>query len=115
MEKWKQDAFDHAVSCQPYESCGILYTNKKEINYGPCKNLAYEEPETSFVIDPLDWIKYEDIADDNEGEIIGIVHSHPNGQLVFSETDIASCNYLEVDFYLVDPLSESIISIKPEK
>tara|TARA_R100001510_G_C7624906_1_gene184960 strand:- start:640 stop:987 length:348 start_codon:yes stop_codon:yes gene_type:complete len=115
MEQWKKDAFKHASDCKPNECCGLLYTNKKEIKYGPCKNLAYEEPETSFVIDPLDWVKYEDIADENEGEIIGIIHSHPDGDLQFSETDIASCNFLEVDFYLVDPSTESIISIKPKK
>ena len=51
---------------------------------------------------------------EDKGEILGIVHSHPTGEFIFSETDIASCNYLDVDFYLVDPDTQSIISIKPE-
>ncbi len=114
MEDWKKDAFSHAVTCQPFESCGLLYTVDEEIKYGPCKNIAYDNAETSFIIDPLDWVQYEDIADTNNGEIIGIVHSHPNGDMNFSETDISSCNYLEVDFYLVDPQTKTIINIKPE-
>ena len=36
------------------------------------------------------------------------------GELKFSETDIASCNHLDVDFYLVCPETEQIISIKPK-
>lgn len=107
---WSQDAFNHAVQCQPFECCGLLYKENDQIKYGPCKNLAHDDPEYSFVIDPLDWKNWEDI-----GEIVGIVHSHPQGELIFSETDIASCNYLDVDFYLVEPSTQSIISIKPEK
>ena len=114
MENWKKEAFSHAVSCQPLESCGLLYTVNGETKYGACKNLAYENADTSFIIDPQDWVQYEDLADENNGEIIGIVHSHPDGDMNFSETDISSCNYLEVDFYLVDPQTESIISIKPQ-
>ena len=106
---WKELAFKHASECKPYECCGLLYKEENEIKYGPCKNLAFDKPEFSFVIEPLDWKKYEDI-----GEIIGIVHSHPEGEFKFSETDIASCNYLDIDFYLVDPDSQSIISIKPK-
>ena len=90
-------------------SCQNLIKKQDNIIYGPCRNLAKENPEFSFVIDPDDWAHYED-----QGEVIGIVHSHPDGELKFSETDIASCNHLDVDFYLVCPETEQVISIKPE-
>ena len=106
---WSQAAFEYAKECEPNECCGLLYKEEGQVKYGPCFNLAFDNPELSFVIEPLDWKKYED-----KGEILGIVHSHPTGEFKFSETDIASCNYLDVDFYLVDPVTQSIISIKPE-
>ena len=68
-----------------------------------------EHPKFAFVIDPNDWAHYED-----QGEVIGIVHSHPTGELKFSETDISSCNHLDIDFYLVCPETEQVISIKPQ-
>ena len=111
MEQWKLDAFSHAEECQPYECCGILAKTKNKLEYFACKNIAFDQPEYSFVIDPIDWANCEDSVD----EIVGIVHSHPDGELKFSETDIASCNFLDVPFYLVEPATQSIIHIEPEK
>ena len=48
-------------------------------------------------------------------EIIGIVHSHPDNELVFSETDKISCKVLELTFYLVEPASDRIIKIEPSE
>ena len=108
-ETWKKFAFAHAKKCYPKECCGMLIKKEDNIIYGPCNNLAKDEEELSFVIDPDDWANYED-----QGEVIGIVHSHPVGVLQFSEQDIASCNHLDVDFYLVCPESEQIITIQPK-
>lgn len=109
MDSWKEKAFKHAKDCYPYESCGMLIKQNNKVTFGACKNLVKDEPEYSFVIDPKDWAKYED-----QGEVIGIVHNHPDGELKFSEGDIHSCNYLDVDFYLVDPDTKSIIKIEPQ-
>ena len=106
---WKKFAFAHARKCQPEECCGMLIKKQDNIIYGPCKNLAKHDAAISFVIDPNDWADYED-----QGEVVGIVHSHPNGDFEFSKTDIASCNHLDVDFYLVCPETEQVISIKPK-
>ena len=106
---WKAKAFEHSKKCYPHESCGMLIKKNKNNIFCPCKNIAIGHPELSFIIDPNDWAKYED-----EGEVIGIIHSHPNGEFKFSEADIASCNHLDVDFYLVDHVTESIICIEPQ-
>lgn len=111
MENWKQEAFNHAVESMPLECCGILAKNNGQLEYWKCKNIAKDNPEYSFVIEPLDWANCEDSVD----EIVGIVHSHPEGEFQFSENDIASCNYLGVPFYLVEPKTQSIIQIEPQE
>ena len=108
-DTWKKFAFAHAKKCEPAECCGMLIKKQDNIIYGPCKNLATDQPELSFIIDPNDWAHYED-----QGEVIGIVHSHPSGDFEFSETDIASCNHLDIDFYLVCSETEQIKVLKPE-
>ena len=52
MEQWKTDAFNHATKCQPLECCGILAKNKGKLEYWECRNVAKDNPEYSFVIDP---------------------------------------------------------------
>ena len=54
-------------------------------------------------------------CEDNVDEIIGIVHSHPEFNMDFSPQDIASCNALGLRFYLVNPITKSIIYIDPEE
>ena len=108
-DTWKKFAFAHAKKCHPEECCGMLIKKQDNIVYGPCRNLATNAPKFAFVIDPNDWAHYED-----QGEVIGIVHSHPTGELKFSETDISSCNHLDIDFYLVCHETEQVISIKPQ-
>ena len=78
-DTWKKFAFAHAKKCEPAECCGMLIKKQDNIIYCPCRNLASEDPKFSFVIDPDDWADYED-----QGEVIGIVHSHPNGDFGLS-------------------------------
>ena len=108
-ESWLKDAYNHANNCNPEESCGLLLdVNGKKI-YWKCKNISKSYKENSFVIDPIDWANGED-----QGLVLGIVHSHPNGILKFSETDKKSCKFNNLPFYLVVPQSESMISMRPE-
>ena len=109
-DSWRRSAFLHAHKCHPHECCGLLIKVDGVDIYWKCKNISEAYKEKSFVIDRLDYAAGED-----QGEVVGIVHSHPDGELKFSETDITSCNHLELDFYLVDPFTESIIMIEPEK
>ena len=108
---WKQDAIDHAIQCDPEESCGIVAVKDNQEKYYPCKNISNEFKAESFVIDPLDWAGVEDSVD----EIIGIVHSHPQDVLEFSESDKCSCKAIDLTFYLVSPKSDKIAVIQPEE
>ena len=94
---WKDAAIDHAQKDSPNEACGLLAVYKGKEKYFPCKNLA-EEKDEYFIIDPDDWVKTED-----KGEIIAVIHSHPNCPPTPSEADLASCEYLDLPFYIVTP------------
>jgi proteasome lid subunit RPN8/RPN11 len=108
---WKQDAIEHAKQCDPEESCGIIGIKNNQEKYYPCKNISKDFKAESFVIDPLDWANIEDSVDD----IIGIVHSHPQDILEFSESDKYSCKAIDLIFYLVSPKSDKIAIIKPDE
>ena len=109
--KWKQDAINHAIQCDPEESCGIVGVKDNLENYYPCKNISNEFKAESFVIDPLDWADVEDSVD----QIVGIVHSHPQDVLEFSESDKYSCKSIDLTFYLVSPKSDKIAVIRPDE
>tara|TARA_R100001510_G_C7492942_1_gene99922 strand:+ start:224 stop:574 length:351 start_codon:yes stop_codon:yes gene_type:complete len=108
---WKQDAINHAKQCDPNESCGIIAVKNNLEKYYPCKNISNEYKMESFIIDPLDYAEVEDSVD----EIIGIVHSHPQNILEFSESDKYSCKAINLIFYLVSPKSDKIAVIRPDE
>ena len=108
---WKKDAIEHAKQCDPEESCGIVGKKNNKEQYYPCRNISNEFKAESFVIEPLDWAKVEDYVD----EIIGIVHSHPQDILEFSESDKHSCKAIDLIFYLVSPKSDKIAVIRPDE
>ena len=108
---WKQDAINHAIQCDPEESCGIIGVKNNEEKYYPCKNISNEFKAESFVINPLDWAEVEDSVD----QIVGIVHSPPQDVLEFSDSDKYSCKAINLIFYLVSPKSDKIAVIRPDE
>ena len=108
---WQKEAIKHAKLCDPEESCGIVGVKNNQEKYYPCRNISSEFKAESFVIDPLDWAEVEDSVD----EIIGIVHSHPQDVLEFSESDKYSCKAIDLIFYLVSPKSDKIAVIQPNE
>jgi len=93
---WKEAALKHAISSND-EVCGLISIVKGREKYFPCKNLA-DDAEDEFVICPDDWMEAEDA-----GELVGVFHSHPNCSPKPSKTDLISCNYLDLPFYIVNP------------
>ena len=104
---WKDIALEHAQKDSPQEACGLLTIHKGKEKYYPCKNIA-EEQGDYFILDPDDWIKAED-----EGEVIAVIHSHPNYPPYPSEADLASCEYLDLPFYIVNPETKQWHYFKP--
>lgn len=77
----KQQILAHAQQCAPQESCGFVVKAASELNYLPCRNIALK-PEEYFEISPDDWLRAQ-----TQGEIVAMVHSHPDGLPVLSEAD----------------------------
>jgi len=72
---------EHALRDYPEEACGLLVNVAGKEKYWPCRN-ASPEPGETFVLDPQDYAAAEDA-----GDILMIVHSHPDGSAEPSEGD----------------------------
>lgn len=104
---WQKEALEHARQQQPIEACGILAVVKGREKYFACGNIA-EDPIEGFCIDPDDWVYAEE-----EGEPIAIVHSHPDCSTDPSPVDLASCEYIDLPFYICNPETEKWNYFKP--
>ena len=104
---WKDKAAEYAVECLPNESCGLLAIIKGKETFWPCKNLS-EAPDEYFVMCPDSWAECED-----QGELIGIVHSHTYGSALPSDADKASCEHLGLPFYIYSVEHKDWYSFKP--
>ncbi len=75
----------HALDEFPRECCGVVVIIKGRERYIRCRNLA-PKPEDDFRLAPEDYADAED-----RGEVVAIVHSHPNVSAAPSEADRVSC------------------------
>lgn len=79
---------EHAAAEYPNESCGFVVQNGRKACYLPCRNVA-ENALDNFVISPQEYAQAED-----QGEIIRIIHSHPDVPvLIPSEMDRLQCDH----------------------
>lgn len=96
----KQEILAQAKEESPFECCGLIGRIDQELKYFPCRNTS-EDPENCFALDG-----YE-IVEDSCDEVVGLVHSHPNGPLGFSIADQLACRRSGLSWVLVDPSTES--------
>lgn len=75
----------HAAECHPREACGLVAVVKGRERYFPCTNVA-TRADQEFMISPEDWARVED-----EGEVVQVVHSHPNYPPQPSQADLVAC------------------------
>ncbi|CAM3938107.1 C40 family peptidase [Xenorhabdus thuongxuanensis] len=75
------DILAHAACMTPQESCGLVIHNETGEHYIPCTNQS-PEPENHF------FIAFEDfVLASQQGEVIAVVHSHPDGVPYLSAAD----------------------------
>jgi Predicted metal-dependent protease of the PAD1/JAB1 superfamily len=83
----------HATETFPNECCGFLYGSDNEhrqiIQAVRVANSREGDQRRRFEIAPLDYIKAEQYALENELQLLGIYHSHPNHPAIASEHDLA--------------------------
>ena len=109
MNTWQEQALHHAKTLLPQESCGLVLDIDGKEEYYPCKNISVEGV-NSFLIDPDDWAKAEEI-----GTVLHICHSHPDGNLTASEEDIKNCDFIGLSWFIFDPENDECIELKPKK
>ena len=107
---------DHAQAEYPRECCGLVAIIKGKERYLPCRNEA-ETPLEHFVLSAEDYAKAEDM-----GEIVAVVHSHPDALAIASEADKVACESSGLPWHIVavavpdgaqEPVAGEIVTIAP--
>jgi proteasome lid subunit RPN8/RPN11 len=80
----KDQIKQHLTLELPKEGCGLLIVRKGKQHYIPCNNMAIGTD--NFIIDPKDYLKAH-----TEGEIVSVIHSHPDTSEKPSQADLVAC------------------------
>ncbi|WP_369427481.1 C40 family peptidase [Providencia sp. PROV236] len=91
----EQTILAHAKSMAPQESCGLIIRQGNSEQYISCEN-KHADPESHFSISAEDYIQAS-----QQGEVIAIVHSHPNGVPFLSSADRAHQIKTDLPWWLV--------------
>ncbi len=107
----QKDILAHAEREYPKEACGAIVKVGQSKKYIACINVADEKhQEDEFVISAEQYADLEDI-----GEILAIVHSHPDSTTSPSLRDRAVCSAMEIPWIIVSWPDGDIRTIVPEK
>jgi proteasome lid subunit RPN8/RPN11 len=103
---------DHALADYPNECCGFLYGENmpaRQISLiRKVKNVKQGDQRRRFEISPLDYLAAENYALENNLELLGIYHSHPNHPARPSEHDRVQA--VEVFSYIITSVTEDKIN-----
>lgn len=92
----------HAEEGYPEEICGVVVSTVAGDKYVRCKNIA-KDPLQDFKMCPESYMDAEDV-----GEVVGIVHSHPDGTTRPSSYDTAVMSVNREIELSLDPESHPI-------
>lgn len=106
LESTKKEILNYAYEKSPRESCGLIIIYKGKQRYIPCNNLAVGTD--NFVLDPVDYEKA-----DQQGEIVAVVHSHPNMSAKPSQADLVACEASGLPWFIVGIPSEQWEYLEP--
>lgn len=88
-----EDIEKHFKKWYPKEGCGIIAIINNEKTWIPCDNIA--DNDEDFVIDPTEYLRIK-----KRYPIYAIVHSHPDKSCEPTETDIAYCKALRINYWI---------------
>jgi proteasome lid subunit RPN8/RPN11 len=87
----------HVISLFPEEACGLLAGISEKVNsVYPVKNIL--ESRYRFRMDPHEQLAAFLDIEKNQWELLGMYHSHPQGDAFPSETDLAESYYPEIAY-----------------
>ena len=97
----------HAVETYPRECCGLLVTDADgATSYMPCNNLS--DNKEVFILSPDDYA-----AAEQKGEIVGLVHSHPDAPATPSQADRVACEASGLPWHIYALPSETWDYLEP--
>ena len=100
----------HAEKEHPKEACGLIVKVDKKKVYIPCVNNASESAQKDeFVISAEDYANAEE-----KGEILAVVHSHPDATTMPSVRDRAVCSEMGIPWVIVSWPEGDLRTIIPE-
>jgi len=99
---------EHFKEWYPKEGCGVLVAIKGKKEWIACDNVAKDGDD--FVIDSKQYI-----AASRKGDIVGIVHSHPDCSNEPSGNDIKYCNTLGIPYYIFSYPEMELNILQPER
>lgn len=91
----KKKIYEHAKSEYPKECCGVLAGKRGEDERTVCKVIPTknaadaERRNTYFSINPLELMRIEQEIEQEELQIVGFYHSHPDCDAIASKEDAA--------------------------
>lgn len=85
---------DHARAEYPRECCGVIIKFGRSEKYIPCRNMS--DDKDNFKLSSEDYANAED-----QGEIIAIVHSHPDYPPIPSEADKLACEESGLPWHII--------------
>lgn len=108
---------EDAVNTFPDECCGFMFgTEDGEANriiteIQPVNNAKEGDKRRRFEIAPLDYLKAEQYAEENNRILLGIYHSHPNHPAIPSEHDRKAAQPY-FSYVIVSVLNNEIITLR---
>lgn len=106
-EQTKADIILHAREEFPREACGLLIVWQGKERYKRCRNLAVGTDQ--FVMHPQDYA-----AAELTGDIIAVIHSHPNLSPEPSQADRVACNATGLPWHIVSVPSQQWAYMEPD-
>ena len=108
LSKHLHDIHEHFEKEYPREGCGILGIQKGKLHWIPCSNIAQDDDD--FVIPSKEFFEIRKNFD-----IVGIVHSHPDGEAFPSPYDRNYCDALCIPYYIFNFPEMELFLLEPEK
>ena len=107
----------HALQGLPLEACGLLVgdparPDEPVVRFVPCRNAA--ESAVVYTVHPVDHLKADRAAEDEDLAIIGVMQSHTHTDAYASPSDVASApdpswHYVIVSLRYDEPMLRSYV------